>query len=126
MATIDADVAGGANSSVLALAAPGLIFITWKVDNPISFANVTLENIVSGSRWAVFKTSTGSVLDSGTAAATTVTSALIEKVADFTITVRVRKDSSGGARYLPFETNATFTGAGARVWVSQVPDTVAT
>lgn len=91
---------------------------------PLNLVNVTLRNLVAGSRYLVERVSDGADLASGTAAGDTLVVPDIAYTADFQIRVRVRK-SSGTPKYAPFETLATVTSAGADVWVSQASDTIA-
>lgn len=85
--------------------------------------DITLTNVVAGSRYYIYKTSDLSLLGSGTAASSTVTIPGIAYSADFGITVRVRKASSA-PKYIPLETQATVNSAGVSVYVGQQPDTI--
>lgn len=87
--------------------------------------SITLTNVVSGSTYYVFKTSDGTFLGSGTASSSTVTIPGVAYVADFGITIRVRK-SSTAPKYVPLETQATVNSAGASVYIGQTADSIAT
>lgn len=86
--------------------------------------SITLTNVVSGSTYYVYKTSDLSLLGSGTASSSTVTVTGVTYVADFGITVRVRKASTA-PKYIPLETQATVNSAGVSVYVGQSLDPVA-
>jgi hypothetical protein len=86
--------------------------------------SVVLTNVVSGSTYYIYKTSDLSLLGSGTAASSTVTISGIAYVADFGITVRVRK-ASLAPKYIPLETQATVKSSGVDIYIGQSPDPVA-
>ncbi|HRH22098.1 MAG TPA: hypothetical protein PLJ58_02745, partial [bacterium] len=92
-------------------------------DYPGRIVDIVLSNIVTGSTYYVYKTSDLSLLASGTAAASTVTITNIAYVADFGITVRVRKASSA-TKYIPFETQATVRSTGVDVFIGQTEDSI--
>ncbi len=92
-------------------------------DYPGRIVDIVLSNIVTGSTYYVYKTSDLSLLASGTAAASTVTITDIAYVADFGITVRVRKASSA-TKYIPFETQATVRSTGVDVFIGQTEDSI--
>ncbi len=92
-------------------------------DYPGTTVDIILTNVVSGSRYYVYRTSDLSLLGSGTAASSTVTITGVAYVADFGITIRVRK-SSAAPKYVPLETQATVNSAGVTVYVGQQPDTI--
>lgn len=92
-------------------------------DYPGQTVSITLTNVVAGSRYYVYKTSDETLLGSGTASASTVTIPGVAYVADFGITVRVRK-ATAAPKYVPLETQATVNSAGVSVFVSQIPDTI--
>jgi hypothetical protein len=93
-------------------------------DYPGRTVDLVLTNVVVGSRYYVYKTSDQTLLGSGTAASSTVTISDVEYVADFGITIRVRK-SSAAPKYVPLETQATVNSAGATVYIGQQLDTIA-
>lgn len=92
-------------------------------DYPGQIVNIVLSNVVSGSTYYVYKTSGGTLLGSGTASGSTVTITNVAYVADFGITIRVRKASSE-PQYLPFETQATVKSSGVDVYVGQIEDAI--
>jgi hypothetical protein len=93
---------------------------------PEDYVTVTLQNVADGSSYWVYNDTDGSLVGSGTQSGTADID--IENVAysgtSETLTVRVRK-SSASPKYKNFQTNATLTANGANVYVSQVPDTIA-
>lgn len=86
--------------------------------------NIVLTNVVSGSTYYVYKTAGGALLGSGTASSSTVTIPNVPYVADFGITIRVRKGSTA-PKYIPLETQATVNSVGASVYIGQSPDAIA-
>ncbi len=92
-------------------------------DYPGRTVDIILTNVVSGSRYYVYKTSDLTLLGSGTASGSTVTITNVAYVADFGITIRVRK-SSAAPKYIPLETQATVNSAGVSVYIGQQPDTI--
>ena len=92
-------------------------------DYPGRIVDIVLTNVTTGSTYYVYKTSGGLLLGSGTASGATVTIPNVAYVTDFGITIRVRK-SSAVTKYLPFETQATVTVAGANVFTSQIEDAI--
>lgn len=93
-------------------------------DYPGRVVDLVLTNVVAGSTYYVYKTSDSTLLGSGTASSSTVTISGVPYVADFNITIRVRKGSVA-PKYLPLETQATVNSAGASVFISQSLDTIA-
>lgn len=87
--------------------------------------NVTLalSNVVTGSAWRVEETD-GTLIDSGTAAASTVNVSVPYYGSDRNVTVKVRKGTAA-PKYQPFQTSASITASGASTFVSQVADTIA-
>jgi hypothetical protein len=109
------------------------ISVPWSVNTtfddtvmyPESNVNVTLRNLVPGSRYLVVDSDTGESYGSGVADNSgIVTISGIPYFYDFGIKVKVRSASSG-TKYQPFQTQAQVTANGADVWVAQVEDTVA-
>lgn len=92
-------------------------------DYPGQTVSITLTNVVTDSTYYVYKTSGGTLLGSGTATSSTVTIPDVAYVANFDVTVRVRK-SSAVTKYLPFETQSTVNSAGASVFTAQVADSI--
>jgi hypothetical protein len=93
-------------------------------DYPGRTVDLVLTNVVSGSRYYVYRTSDLTLLGSGEATGSTVTIQSVAYVADFGITIRVRK-SSAAPKYIPLETQATVNSAGVSVYIGQQPDTIA-
>ncbi len=93
-------------------------------DYPGTTVDIILTNVISGSRYYVYKTSDQTLLGSGTAASSTVTISGVEYVSDFAITIRVRK-SSAAPKYVPLETQATVNSAGVSVYIGQQADSIA-
>lgn len=84
---------------------------------------VTLENVIIGSRYRIYKKSDGSLLFEGEALSSQID--LVYGGATPTpVVVRVRKSASG-TRYQPFETEGSITSTGLSVYVKQIPDTTA-
>jgi hypothetical protein len=94
-------------------------------DYPGETISIVLTNVVPGSNYAVYRTSDLTLLGSGTAASSTVTIPNVTYVADFGITVRVRKSSSE-PQYIPLETQATVKSSGVDVYIGQIEDTIFT
>lgn len=97
---------------------------------PANVATITLTNIVPDSRYYIYNTNTSALVATGTATGTpapgetTIDYTIsITFIANFDITVNVRKSSSP-VKYLPYETGATVTATGANVFIAQVIDTV--
>ncbi len=93
-------------------------------DYPGRTVDLVLTNVVSGSRYYVYRTSDLTLLGSGEATGSTVTISNVAYVADFGITIRVRKSSSA-PKYVPLETQATVNSAGVTVYIGQQTDTIA-
>ncbi len=93
--------------------------------DPLFYSDVTLENIIVGSRyWLVPNADESNVLASGTAAATTVELTGIPVYANpQLLQLRVRKASSG-TKYLPLRTYAYQGRDGAFFYVSQIVDSI--
>lgn len=94
-------------------------------DYPGQVVSIVLTNVVSGSRYYVYKTSDQTLLGSGTAAGSTVTIPGVTYVTDFGVTIKVRK-SSAAPKYIPLETQATVNSAGVSVYIGQQSDIIAT
>jgi hypothetical protein len=94
-------------------------------DGTNSRVPITLTGVTDDSRWRVEKVSDGSLIANGTQSGTGDIITYYTITANLGIVVKVRQ-SSGGTKYLPFESNATATtSAGASVVVSQVEDAIA-
>lgn len=86
-------------------------------------ATVTLENVVVGSRYEIYNSTTSTLMASGTASGSTVTVTVLAGEGDV-LRIRVRK-ASAVTKYLPFGTQATVTSGTASAFISQVEDAVA-
>ncbi len=89
-----------------------------------SVTTITLSNVVVGSTYWIYDNTSGELLASGSAGASTV---IYEEnnLADGTqLKIRVRS-SSGSPKYLPFKTFATTASLVANVFISQVEDIIA-
>lgn len=89
------------------------------VKYPQSLVSITLENIVSGSRYYIVKNSDSSVIASGEASSGTVEIPNIPYSGNVAVTIRVRKPG-----YVPFETGGTITASGLSTFVSQITDNI--
>jgi len=101
-----------------------LLTMDYRFTNAWPTVSFVLDNVVINSRYWIYNSDDMSLISSGTAATTTITIPDIAYFGDINTLVRVRK-SSGGTKYLPFDTQATITNKGANVFVSQVVDTLA-
>jgi hypothetical protein len=77
---------------------------------------ITLENIVPGSNYYIYKISDNSVVASGIAYSDTV---VTDGAIAGQVGIRVRK-----AGYVPFETGGNITASGLSTWISQVEDNI--
>ncbi len=93
-------------------------------DSSGTLVAITLQNIVPGSTWAVYKASDGSEIVSSTVAASSEVSANYTHLTDTAVIVRVRKASSY-PKYLPWSAAGTITSSGLTVVVAQVEDSIA-
>jgi len=107
-------IAGGASFGLQVL--PG---------DTLYLATVTLQNVQPGSNYWLARSATGAVLatgaQGGTAADIVLTAIPAVALADDVI-LRVR--AYGATKWLPFETHAYLTRAGATIFVAQQPDTI--
>jgi hypothetical protein len=86
---------------------------------PVALTTITLQNMIVGSKYYIYKNSDNSLIGQGTAAAATVVISDIPFDTAQNCTVRVRKPG-----YQPFETGVTTAEAGSSCWVAQVADTI--
>lgn len=93
-------------------------------DYPGQTVTITLTNVVTNSRYYIYKTVDESLVALGTASSSTVAIGGVPYTANFGVTIRVRK-SSAAPKYIPLETQATVTASGASVYIGQTADTVA-
>ena len=94
--------------------------------DPLFYTDITLQNIITGSRYWVAKADDlTTVLDSGVASSTSVT---LENIPSYDnpmlVEIRVRY-SSGATKYKPFKTYAYLVKSGVTVYVAQQIDGVA-
>jgi hypothetical protein len=90
--------------------------------DPLFYADLTLENVVVGSRYRVTRHDTGAELATGVAAATTVVCSGLACFANpFQVDIAVR-NASGSPAYIPFATSAFMTKAGGSAYVLQQLD----
>lgn len=82
---------------------------------------ITLQNVVVGSRYQLEDYTTGAVVASGEAAASTIPLSLSYYSPSQTLRVKVRK-ASAAPLYKIFETQVTVGASAQSVFVSQVPD----
>lgn len=93
---------------------------------PVGYVNLTLKNLISGSRYWVFNSSSAQVLTSSIA---DINGDLVFKVPydfnfqDVPVIVRVRK-SSETTKYQPFETVGSYNASGGTVFVSLIEDAI--
>ena len=93
--------------------------------DPLFFANLTLENIVVGSRYRVTRASNGDELATGEAANTTVTLTGIAVYSNpMLVKIAVRKGTTA-PKYIPLDAYASMTRGTATAYISQVPDPIA-
>lgn len=91
--------------------------------DPMFYAEITLENIVVGSRyWVAESADLTNVLATGVAASTTEVLSNVPAYANpMLVEIRVRKATSG-TRYLPFVTYGYLVRAGITAYIAQVED----
>lgn len=87
-------------------------------------STLTLTNVVVGSSYRVEDTSDDSLIDSGTAAGSSVAVTVPWLGAPRTLRVKVRKASTA-PKYQPFETSAVVGLTDTSTYITQVPDTIA-
>jgi hypothetical protein len=93
--------------------------------DPLFYADLVLQNIVSGSRYRVTVDDTGEELATGEASSTEVT---LEGLAVYAnpqlVKITVRKGTSA-PKYEPLDTYAYMTRGSVSAYVAQVPDPIA-
>lgn len=87
-------------------------------------STLTLTNVVAGSSYRVEDTSDNSLIDSGTAAGSSVSVTVPWLGSPRTLRIKVRK-ASAAPKYQPFETSAVVGLADTTTYITQVPDTIA-
>lgn len=89
--------------------------------------SLSLTNVVVGSSWRVEVQSTGALIDSGTAAASTVTVTVPVYASGSALNdlrIKVRKGTAA-PKYIPFETQAVASVGAGSTYIAQVADTIA-
>jgi len=95
------------------------------IDSTGTRVSITLANIVIGSRyWIAEAANPSNVLATGVSSANPQILSGFLVTESMIITVRVRNNSPGSTRYLPFEVNSNLTTDGAYVYISQVQDPI--
>lgn len=93
--------------------------------DPLFYADLTLENIVVGSRYRVARASDGTELASGDALASTVNlTGLPVYTNPMLVKITVRKGTTAH-KYQPLDTFANMARGTATAYISQVPDPIA-
>lgn len=93
--------------------------------DPLFYADLTLENIVVGSRYRVTRASTGEELAAGEAASTTVNLTGLPVYANpMLVKITVRKGTTT-PKYQPLDTFVNMARGVATAYISQVPDPIA-
>lgn len=101
---------------------------------PAALVSVIINGVVSGSSYRVFRGTTeadgknaAKLIGSGTAGSSTITINDVEYTAEETITVRLRKSSTGvNPDYVPYTQQGTLKDSGATLVAQQVIDLVST
>lgn len=96
--------------------------------DPLFFADLTLRNIVGGSRYRVTRNDTGAELASGVAAGTGLVNVTISGVACYAnpqlVDIVVRKGTTA-PKYQPYTSQTEITKSGGLAFIAQVPDPIA-
>lgn len=93
--------------------------------DPLFFADLTLDNIVVGSRYRVTRESNGEELATGEAASTTVNLTGLAVYANpMLVKITVRKGTAA-PKYEPLDTYVNMTRGTTTAYISQVPDPIA-
>lgn len=87
-------------------------------------STLALTNVVTGSSYRVEDTADNSLIDSGTAAGSSVSVIVPWLGAPRTLRIKVRK-ASAAPKYQPFETSAVVGLTDTSTYITQVPDTIA-
>lgn len=88
---------------------------------PLDLVSLTLTNVISGSSYEVYDTTSSTQLSTGTASSSTVALEVASTVGNV-LRIRVRK-SSTGTRYIPYETNTVVDSTlVSSVYISQLVD----
>lgn len=120
-------VAVGASPGVHPLATVGVHGLLRLPTESVGSCQLTIDNIVVGSRYRVEVASTGALVAEGDATASTV----VLNVPLYptgnssnTLRVKVRKGTTA-PKYQPFQTQVIANAAGVTAYISQVPDPIA-
>lgn len=93
--------------------------------DPLFYADLTLENIVVGSRYRVTRHSNGEELATGEAASATVELTGLAVYANpMLVKITVRKGTTA-PKYEPLDTYVNMTRGATTAYISQVPDPIA-
>jgi hypothetical protein len=108
---------------------PGIVGTTVGVfrlpTDPLFYADLVLQNIVSGSRYRVIKDDDGTELATGVAGSTTVTLTGLPVYANpQLVKITVRKGTSA-PKYEPFDTYAYMARGSVSAFIAQIPDPIA-
>ncbi len=99
------------------------IGVTFTVDDART-PSLTITGMIANSRYEVYSVTNGTQLTSGTTTTGTEVISFIWSVPQ-SIRIRVRKASTAGQKYLPYEVTTTMTSADLSVPISQIRDTIA-
>ncbi len=89
--------------------------------DPQGTMDLTLTNVVVGSRYRVEDSTTGALVSEGTAAASTVVLTLDYYLPNQTVKVKVRKGTATPF-YQPYETQAVIGSADQSIFIAQISD----
>lgn len=90
--------------------------------DPLFYADLTLQNIVVGSRYRITRNDTGAELATGVAGASPLTISGIPCFANpMQVDITVR-NASGSTKYKVLDTAAFMAKTGASAYISQIPD----
>lgn len=96
--------------------------------DPLFYADLTLKNIVGGSRYRVTRHDTGAELASGVAAGSGLVDVTISGVACYAnpqpVDIAVRQGTSA-PKYQPYSTQTEIIKSGALAFIAQIPDPIA-
>ena len=92
--------------------------------DPLFYTNLTLENIVVGSRYRVTRASTGEELATGDSASTTVNLTGLPVYSNpMLVKITVRKGTTA-PKYQPLDTFVNLTRETATAYIAQISDTI--
>jgi hypothetical protein len=93
--------------------------------DPLFFADLTLQNVVAGSRYRITRTSTGAELATGVAAGSGLIDVVVAGLPVFSNPMQVSitvRNASGSPPYKVFDTQASMTRDGVSAFISQIED----